>query len=212
MHLILFVDDFYYDMIQIISKNDSVMIVKLHIEDLHIYNMIMKNKQYIHLPCERSEEKDTHEYMALMNSKPEFLYRALLMIDTKYIAWIDAGVAKMFKNKDESFSRLCNYTVTNLKNILIPGCYITDLSMNELCHGVWWIFLGTFFICNRDIVSKFYGLSLSHLVEFLVHGHITWEVNVWANILDSNPEVFEWYYALHDDGFCILPEIYVNCH
>ena len=57
--------------------------------------------QYIYLPCERSEEKDTHEYMALMNSKPEFLYRALLMIDTKYIAWIDAGVAKMFKNKDE---------------------------------------------------------------------------------------------------------------
>ena len=41
MRLILFVDDFYYDMIQIISKNDSVMIVKLHIEDLHIYNIFI---------------------------------------------------------------------------------------------------------------------------------------------------------------------------
>lgn len=205
MKLILFVDKFYYDIVSKMGYSNSVTIIELPIESLHIYNMIMANKHFLHLPHVRNYEKDTYEYIALMNSKIEFLHRALNLIETEYVAWIDAGVSKMFSNKEDCFSRLTNIIVTGLDKVLIPGCYIRHISFDELCQSIWWLFLGTFFICHRNYVDKFYGLSLTTLMRFCINGYIPWEVNIWAQIMYDNSDTFEWYYSKHDDGLTHLP-------
>jgi hypothetical protein len=170
--------------------------------------MIMANKNFLSLPLTRNPEKDTYEYMALMNTKVEFLYRATHLTDRDYIAWLDAGASKMFLTKEISFSRLETTKITNINNILIPGCYIRYIDFHDLCRSVWWLFLGTFLICKRSFVSTFYNRSLQSLCKFIANKFILWEVNIWADILYQYPDTFEWYYSGHTDEFTIFPSKY----
>jgi hypothetical protein len=79
------------------------------------------------------------------------------------------------------------------------------LNYYELQNNVWWIFIGTFFICNRNFILEFYNLSLQSMVRFLTRGYMVWEVNVWIDIMNHHPTTFEWYYSSHDDGFTKFP-------
>jgi hypothetical protein len=206
LKLIMFTDDFYYTILSRMEKADTVSLIRLPLDELHIYNMIMGNRGSLSLPAQRSDEKDTHEYLALMNTKIEFLYRVKDLVKTEYIAWIDAGASKMFSNKEECFLRLSDAKLSGMDKVLIPGCYIRGIPISDLCRSVWWIFLGTFFICNRNFVSRFYGLSLKSLTKFFIRGYVIWEVNIWADIMYDHPDTFEWYYSLHDDGLSKIPE------
>ena len=203
--LIIYVDQFYWDVLSELPKSDTVTIIHLPIEELHIYNMIVKNAEHIKLPGSRNLEKDTHEYIALMNTKVEFMYRASLLNTSEYLAWIDAGCSKMFKEPTESISRLVQCELKDISKILIPGCYMRYCNFNELQNNVWWIFLGTFFICNKNFILEFYNLSLQALVRFLIKNIMVWEVNVWIDIMNTHSSTFEWYYSNHDDGFTKFP-------
>lgn len=199
IRLILYVDSYYQGIIDNLKLKDNITVIHLPLERVGIYNMIIKNKNHLRLPTNRTYEKDTYEYMALMNSKIEFVYRSLSLVNSDYISWIDGGVGKMFK-KDETFDKLSKLELVNVNKILIPGCYIRHISFDDLCRNVWWIFLGTFFICPRDQVDIFYMRSLESLGKFIINKSITWEVNIWANIMYEYPNLFQWYQSGHDDG------------
>lgn len=210
LHLIIFVDEFYYSVLDTMEKSATITIVKLSIDQLAIYNMIMGNKSLLSLPVTRSTEKDTHEYMALMNTKVEFLYRAQYLTDSKYLGWIDAGVSKMLSDKENSFVRLETAKITNIDNVLIPGCYIRYINFDDLCKSVWWVFIGTFLICNKSFISTFYNRSLQSLCKFIANRFIPWEVNVWIDILYQHPDTFEWYYSGHVDELTVFPPKYLD--
>jgi hypothetical protein len=206
--IIIFVDGFYRAQVQTLDVPSSVILVELPLEELHIYNLIIANKPHLHLPEYRSPDKDTHEYMALMNTKVEFLYRAMPLIQTEYVAWIDAGVSKMIGEKDASFERLLKLNLNQIPTVLNPGCYLRDLTFDDLCSRVWWIFIGTFFIVKRSFVPTFYNQSLQTVGLFLINKRITWEVNLWVQLMKMHPQTFIWYYALHDDTLTKLPGMY----
>jgi hypothetical protein len=205
LNLIIFVDEFYAE---IIKTTDNIKVIVLPIEELYIYNLILTNKSSLKLPPIRNQEKDTHEYIALMNTKTEFLHRAQTLSQTDYLAWIDAGVSKMFKHKEESFTRLTNLKLTKLQTILMPGCYHYHLDFDQLCNNVWWVYLGTFFICKKSHINDFHTQCLQLITKFINKNHITWEVNIWV-LLDNT---INWYYSDHNDGLTILPPEYLHPH
>ena len=149
-------------------------------------------------------EKDTCEYMALMNSKIEFLLKSLSLVNTPYISWIDAGISKIFQNPDKVFSTISTLNISHLNNVLIPGSYKRNVSFEDLKKNIWWVFLGDFFICNKEIVLNFYEESIKSVSKFIKAGYIAWEVNVWIDVA-NNSTFFEWYYGDHNDRIVNIP-------
>ena len=202
--LILFVDATYQEIIQDLHPGPHIQIVLEPLTNIHTYMMLVGNKDGLHLPIERTPEKDTHEYMALMNSKIEFMDRARQFTACPYIAWIDAGVSKMLKHPAESFQRLREAHIEGVERMLIPGCYRTPRSVQDLCKNVWWVFIGTFLLGHRDYIPHFYSLSLQTVAKFMLKRYAVWEVNVWVDLWQRHPESITWYYSDHDDTFTSL--------
>ena len=208
--LIMYVDEFNYNALITIGMSDNVRLIKYPIENINIYNMIISNKN-LKLPIQRDEKKDTLEYMALMNSKVEFILKSLDIIDTEYVAWIDAGITKVFSDK-QSFSKLnCKLNGSNVSNkILIPGCYNIKLNFPELCSGVRWVFLGGFFACNKNVIPNFYNLCIKVIKFFMDHSMMVWEVNIFAYIHSTHENVFNWYYGDHNNSLSHIPSEYIE--
>ena len=188
--LIVYVDQYFYD---ILPKRDNI--IKLELQELKTYSLIInKNPK---LPKERNIQ-DTLEYMALINSKIEIVHRSLNLIDTEYVAWIDAGIFKIFKNE----INLSTIEIYNLNKVLIPGGYQKNLSFENLTNNVWWNYMGGFFVSNKHMIENFYNLSLNSINYFLENDYIAWEVNIWANIKEN---IFEWYHSSHNDSIINIP-------
>ena len=189
LDLIIFVDEFYHKALSQLFRSSKVMVVLWDIAQSTIYNMIMANTEHLHLPDHRSEDKDTHAYMALMNSKIEFLRLAQAYTTSPYLAWIDAGSSKMISDVS-SYQRLKTLHVKPGLGVVIPGCYQNPRAFEALFNDVWWNYLGTFFICEQVVVGKFYQYSIQALVRFFSKARLAWEVNVWIDICQKYPEIF----------------------
>jgi len=196
LKLILFTDSSFKFL-----EKENVKIVEIPLNEVVIYSKIMKEK--LLLPSKRNAEKDTQEYMALMNSKVEFLLKALEFVDTEYVGWIDAGINKIFSTSN-IFNKISKYQIKDLDKILIPGAYQRQLSFNDLVEGVWWVFLGGFFILPKILINRFYNISLESINEFINKRRLAWEVNVWVDIA-SKHDIFEWYKADHNDTIVDVP-------
>ena len=208
LKLIIYVDEFFHDKFKSLQISDTITVILKPIHELIIYNKIMsKNLQ---LPPNRNIDKDTIEYMALINSKIEFVNYALKLIDTPYIAWIDAGIAKVFNDKIKSFNNLEKLNIVYLDTILQPGCDNVKLTFDDLAKGVSWVFLGGFFICPFDKVKLFYEKSLYHVNKFMDENKIVWEVNIWVDIYNENPSFFTKYYGDHNDDMVVIPNEYIK--
>jgi hypothetical protein len=58
LRLIIFVDEFYNNILKSMEKSNTVTIIILPINELTIYNMIINNKELLSLPPKRTPEKD----------------------------------------------------------------------------------------------------------------------------------------------------------
>lgn len=161
------------------------------------------------LPDIRNPTKDTLEYIALMNTKVEMIWRCVPYSSEtiQNYVWIDAGITKIFKeplDNNQSILKLLQYNV-EFQRIQIPGCWGRRDSVSlDIIH---WRFCGGFFILPRALVSTFQTLSETSLSEFCLKGKIAWEVNVWAHIELEHPELFEWYAADHNNSILNCPNL-----
>ena len=221
--LILYVDEFFFDVIKSMEMSKEIIIIKYPIFHLEIYSKIIKQKDSLTLPSNRNLEKDTCEYMALMNSKVELIHKSLSLVTTPYVGWIDAGISKIFK-MENTLSRICNLNIVGLDNILIPGSYSKKLSFEDLNKTIWWNYLGGFFICNKDIVLNFYSSCLNSINYFLEKKCMVWEVNMWVHVNNIHEahraeihmakaqahKLFEWYHGDHNDTIINIPATYLS--
>ena len=82
-----------------------------------------------------------------MNSKIEFVRRAMEVGTTSHYAWIDFSIAHVFRNS-ETLLYLGMLGRTQLrKGLWFPGCWTSP--SNGLDH-VNWRFCGGFFVGDRD--------------------------------------------------------------
>lgn len=206
--LILYVDEFFFDVIKNMEMSKGIVIIKFPISHLEIYSKIINKKDFLTLPTQRNSDKDTCEYMALINSKVELVNKSLSLINTPYVGWVDAGISKIFKTEN-TFSSICNLNITTLDNVVLPGIYLKKVSFDDLNREIFWNYLGGFFVCNKNIVTKFYNSCVNSIDIFLNKNCIAWEVSIWSYITyHTTDNLFQWYYGSFCDNIFNIPSTY----
>jgi hypothetical protein len=166
----------------------------------------------VELPRQRSESKDSREYLILMLHKMKYMNDALACCETPYIAWIDCGISHVIRNPAVTYQKLVDLQSFSepLTTILIPGCWGQNSKFVK--DSVYWRFCGGFFFGPREAFPRAYERQTLLVKQYLPA--LAWEVNYWA-LMD---ELFSWYSADHDDSMIMnfpyeadeskIPQIY----
>jgi hypothetical protein len=95
----------------------------------------------------------------------------------------------------------------DFRGVAIPGCWpITEVSPEILAGKICWIFCGGFFVVRREEAEGFSRAAMDALLYFLKDKRITWEVNVWVQMMrDSEAPEMRWFLADHDDRMTMVP-------
>ncbi len=202
-------------------KYKNLKIIQIHsIEDLEISKLLKDNDNEIfyNLPQKRSEIKDLPNYMILMNSKIDFLYRTITNnpFNSEYFFWFDFSLPYIFNNIEKSLAEIKKYAYRNYVGsfIAIPGCWnhkIYDIEF--LKRQVVWRFCGGFFIGDKKSLLNFYDISIKNFKGFLkLTNTLLWEVNYWAWLESCNYINVLWFEADHNDTIIKIPShLYTVC-
>jgi hypothetical protein len=160
------------------------------------------------IPEQRNMEKDTHEYLKLINSKVEFMKLAAEIVKpaTDFYMWLDAGLSKVMSSP-AVFSGLRDSLSTYDSNaICIPGPWpkFNKEPHEAYVRGVYWRFCGGHIIIPRAHVVSFFEASLeANRILIEKTGGATWEVMVWAYIESRMPDKsfrIQWVLGDHNDS------------
>lgn len=196
----LFLQPSLYDKyISFIGERNNVHITQLAFEDLQVYKQL--EGLDIPLPANINLEKDTREFMILINSKTEFMKRAIEnnVYNNSHFAWIDFGLKKVVRDP-ATFDMLPIIAGTQLKDscLIIAGIRPDNIINLTGFNNVCWRFAGGFFIGDSNSLLKFHNLYETYFYGLTVNNNVlTWEVNIWA--------MFE-----HLDYF--QPDVYISDH
>ena len=175
------------------------------IAPLSSFASYIKCQTSLALPQHRNVEKDTQDFLALMNTKVEMVWRALPYVQTPHVAWIDAGILKIVKDMPratKAFQRHPTFPWPN--KVLVPGCWTS--AKVDLYQVVSWRFCGGFFVSPTSLLPVFYEKVSRLLNAWIAAGHLAWEVNVWADLETKEPDLFAWWSADHNETM-LEPEI-----
>lgn len=178
---------------------DTVTVLEVPLTHCEIWNLIMNSDA--NLPAEANPNKDTKEYLSLMNTKLDFMLRSSEICDDKNLIWIDFAILKIFKDIPRCIQYLKDFADMHFDKVNIPGCWYKGEAL--YLNAINWRFCGGFFIVPRVHLKRFYNDCFDSIKAFLTNdGHtLTWEVNVWYHVeYYKGKDYIKWYYALHDDG------------
>lgn len=199
--LVLCVDLFYVKLIPSpISKRIRILVIDL--DDFETAKQIRTANPA--LPPHRNQTKDTLDYMVIQNSKPELLKKALQLVYTPYVAYIDAGISKIFK-QPHTLKLLEMFRFKDIPLVLLPGCHpipTVPPTIEQLAAKINWTFCGGFFVVASKQVETLFELHRAAVQNFLDAGKISWEVNVWVSYLTSANAI--WYSGDHIDKMLTL--------
>ncbi len=207
---IIFFHDSYEGTIKILNElkeNKNLIPVLQPLTSLDTFNLIdeARGETNIALPTNRNKPKDTIDFLSIMLSKPELIKRASIMTDSKYFAWIDAGIFKIVRNQVAAAKSILSIPQIPEDKITIPGCWQKGSSIDKIYTDVNWRFCGGFFVLPRSMIDTFNTYFNEQLKKTLSEGHITWEVNIFALMEQSNDNIFKWYQADHNDSIFVVP-------
>lgn len=186
-------------------------LVPWYIGDSEVWGMCLEYSPMgsLGLPEIRNEAKDSEFFLSLMNMKTEFVARAARSWgEGEYMAFLDAGITKIFKDVEGSVRRLKELRIRkDVSGVLVPGCWPPkSMGVEELARKICWIYCGGFFVVGRKEAEAFDLFARKGLNEFLRTGRITWEVNVWVRLLDqAEAPKLHWFPADHDDRMTMVP-------
>jgi hypothetical protein len=176
----------------------------------------------IRLPSRRNLEKDTKEYMILMNSKIEYLYDAISRnpFNSTHFAWVDFNLSHVLFDLKRSQERLRTMSQRTLKKkfIAFSGCW-PAASINDkieviepIIDEIHWRFCGGFFIGDKESMIEMYDMYKLHFPYFMFkYRTLVWEVNFWAWLEATShyrsPTKWEptWFNGDHNDSIIKIP-------
>jgi hypothetical protein len=181
----------------------SVMTISIELSDFELYNLCINFDG--DLPEIRNNNKDTKEFLALMNSKIEFILNASRLCTDDTFIWIDFGILKIIHNIDNFINKLKLINEKRLDKIIIPGCWGKGYSFSF--NTVNWRFCGGVLIIPKSHIESFYNYSKIILKnEYNIPNFkLTWETNIWnliEQIYYKNDEI-QWYSADHNDSILL---------
>jgi hypothetical protein len=199
---------------EIACENPNVkMMNRFSMEDLISFR-ICSEIDNLEMPHTDNANKDTKEYMMLINSKIEFIHETIEMnpFGTKYFAWIDFSISKVFSSEKykNTLSEL-GKTEWDTKVLAIPGCHEKlrsndDSIVRDELQSIYWRFCGGFFFGDSESLENFYNLYVEHFPKFVnKFKKIVWEVNFWAWLESNSLWSPNWYSADHNDSIIEIP-------
>lgn len=180
----------------------SVKVIGIPLEMFELYQIGMSYQG--ELPLQRCMNKDTKEFLSLMNSKIESIRRASDVCDDDTFVWIDFGILKIIKNKDTFLETLRIVNQTPYDKIHIPGCWQFGCAFT--IDVVNWRFCGGIFVIPRKHISAFYQHSKNVLTDFCQKPQykLTWETNIWYVVeFCALRDIIQWYQADHNDSILL---------
>ena len=193
---------------EILDKYSNVKLVEpLDLSETWTYKtyQTIANEIEIDLPNTRCAEKDTVEYLLLMNTKTEFIKRAIEKnpFDSTHFAWIDFNIFHVFGNKEDVASKILSELSQrhmSPNSLTLPGCWGKEhvyegFLINDIC----WRFCGGFFIGGANRMLDFHGEYEKHFENFLRNKRkLVWEVNFWAYLEMHHGLSVVWYNGDHN--------------
>lgn len=152
------------------------------------------------LPQNRNIEKDTQNYLFLMNQKTLFINHAItlnIFPDILQYLWVDFGIGHVCKKENVSFY-LENMVRQKYDQVRIA--HIWSLK-NIVCdfENIQWYFAGGVFGGHRNSLLLFHKYASEIFQKMLTSGKLVWEVNVWAQVFKEHLEIFNPYISDHND-------------
>ena len=181
---------------QLADIYENIKVIQyMNLSDTWIYSACKEVEdrigEQLRLPNNRNLEKDTREYILLMNAKTEFMKMAIEknVWRTTHFAWIDFNIFHIFKGEQEECKAAkilqdLSYRTFAPDCLTISGCWewgkehIKDI---YLIDGICWRFCGGFFLGSAKRVLEFHDYVTTYLPRYLEKERIlVWEVNFWA--------------------------------
>lgn len=161
--------------------------------------------EQLSLPNSTNPEKDTREYIILMNAKTEYLKMAIQrnVWSSTHFAWIDFNIYHIFGGREQYiFEFLTTLSKRTLASyfLTLPGCWGKE-HVNEqfLLNDICWRFCGGFFIGSADRVLEFHKCYEDYFAIFLRNKRkLVWEVNFWAYLELCHGLSVIWYPGDHN--------------
>jgi len=205
---------------EILTKYSNVVLID--IEDLYetwTYQTYQRvaSEIPIELPNTRTMEKDTTNYLLLMNAKVEYVKRAIEAnpFQSTHFAWVDFNIFHIFTEKQQYatylFQTLSKRVMMN-RFLTLPGCWGKDkVCDNSLENNICWRFCGGFFIGSLDRMNDFYQEYKTHFETFLRERRkLVWEVNFWAYLELHHGFSVVWYLGDHNTSILEFDSEYVS--
>jgi hypothetical protein len=194
--IIVFTDPEYVKLF--VDFPTTVRVIPQSLDTFELYQLGMNYKGA--LPNNANKEKDTKEFLSLMNTKIEFIKNAMNHWEGDTFIWIDFGILKIVKDKKIVLDTLKKINDMTFDKVIIPGCWANGIFSFSV-DNVYWRFCGGFFIISRKDIQPFYDQSRHVLNDFctMPQYKLTWEVNIWTIVEHSHQHNIQWYQAGHDD-------------
>jgi Bacterial protein of unknown function (HtrL_YibB) len=203
--IIVYISPCYLDQVRTLCQGRAQ--IEFHVcelTDTETYRTLEPFRDKI--PVHRNHEKDTFEFLVLMNAKSEFVSQVAERnpFQTHQFAWIDFSIFHVLKNPLISQRRLEQLCLSELTcSLVVPGCW--DKQGSVSADAIHWRFCGGFYMGTQAAVRQFYELHKTYLLK--AFGKCSWEVNYWAHIEQVEPTfLFSWYKADHNDSILEVPE------
>jgi hypothetical protein len=194
------------------DDTSHVQVNTLELEDTWTYQACLPWIEK--LPSIRNGPKDTFRFLTLMNAKAEFVAHCAQQnpFSTAQFAWIDFNVFHVLRDIPLAIKRLqiLSSVTLDTPHLLLPGCWQSQSSPwdgNRIC----WRFCGGFALGTATAFMNLFNLYKDHMVEYFTKsGCISWEVNVWAYLETTYPDVFkpDWYSGDHNDSLLDVPVLH----
>ena len=194
----------------------NIKIMDENYKDFDIYSIIFSQKQDLNLPIQRTEHKDTFEYLSLMHSKMDFIKNAM---DHNFwhhdnYAWVDFNVMHVGKSEEDKsymqhyLSEISNISSEHFDQMVVPGCWEKGIYIHRILDHIHWRFCGGFFVGNIQALREMFDLYMLFLPEFLqTHKTMVWEVNFWAWLEYYKNWKPHWYEADHNRKILAVPQL-----
>jgi hypothetical protein len=157
------------------------------------------------LPNTRNSEKDTREYIILMNTKTEYLKMAIEANpwSSTHFAWIDFNIYHIFQGREQyiyEYLKSMSQRTMNPYFLTLPGCWNKDHVHEEfLTNDICWRFCGGFFIGSANRCLEFHKYYQNYFLDFLINKKkLIWEVNFWAYVELKHSLSVIWYPGDHN--------------
>jgi hypothetical protein len=206
---------YYEPLLQpLLQKYNNIKIIEvMKLSDTMIYKICEeyeKKHEPLQLPSNRTIIKDTREYMILMNSKIEFIKKAIEynVWNSDYFCWIDFSIKYIINDEKVSRQNILNLSKYKMPlhhstNIIIPGC--SEPKNTVQFNQIDWRFCGGVLYGYKVDLIDFYDMYCIYFKQYIENYHtLIWETNVWAWM--EFMELFQpvWRYGNHDDSIFML--------